>query len=310
MKRKIIGLVLVMLVFCNIAFAMDTVNVKMVKEAQNFGVMSVSKSASELEKPWTFFNTISKHKKDDLEKIIVYTPYLVTALDAQNKTKSGGLINDQYGLVLAKNYENVLVVGAMLESKENLKANDIKVTIIQENKTIIPYYVIVDSSKKDYTVIDKRMSLTKAKKYKKKIDELESNKMNISREVEILSLSYEPILEEQKDIELKKDPEFEKDVKVQKAVNVKTKSIVLKKDVKENSFSEYLKNKQLEKVLKDKKDKNDESVIVREKNIKWQVDFLIYFDINEINKDSKIILQIKDSSENKRAFKFDLTNVK
>lgn len=302
MKRKIMGLFLMFFVFCNSAFAMEPVGVTMVKDAQNFGVMNVSKSANELEKPWIFFNVLKKHKKDKSEKIIVYTPYLVTALDAQNKTKSGGFVNEQFGLVLAENYKNVLVVGAMLESKKKLEANDLQIDIEEDNKIILPYYVVVDSTKKEFTAVDKRMSLSDALKYKKQVDEIESNKKYASREVEILSLSYKPFEEKTLKQENKKNT----------VIDVKTKSIVLKRNEKENSFSKYLEKKKLKRAFKAEKEQNksNEPVIVREKKFNWQIDFLIYFDMNEINIGNNIVLKIKEPYASKRAFKFDLSNVK
>lgn len=292
MKRKILGFVFIFFVFCNNTFAMQDVDVEMVKDAQNFGVMNVSKTAGELEKPWVFFNVLKKSKKDNLEKIIVYTPYLVTALDAQNKTKSSGFVNEQYGLVLAENYKNVLVVGAVLESNEKLEADDLQIELEQAKASALPYYVVVDSAKKEYVTVDKKMSLEDAQKYKKQIDKIESNKRNITREVEILTLFNEPF-EEQENIK-------------NKEASFKTKSIVLKRNEKENSFSEYLKKKQLKK----DRNKSDLPVIVRVKKINWQIDFLLYFDMNEITIDDDIVLKIKDSYSIKRAFKFDLSNIK
>lgn len=317
MKRKLIGLVLIMFIYCNTVFAMESVDLEMVKDAQNFGVMNVSKTANELEMPWTFFNALNKQKKDNSEKIIIYTPYLVTALDAQNKTKSGALINEKYGLVLAENYKDILVVGAMLNSKIRLEPNDLKIKAKQDDKIIAPYYVIADTTKRNETFVDKKMSLSDAIKYKRKVEEKESLKKYKTREVEILSLSYQPLEKEKEP--LKEETTLEETQKISAdgtsgandKSKFKTKSIVIKED--KNLFQEDLLKSRLEKNLNNEKEINNNNnmpVIFRVKNFNWRIDFLIYFDLNEIEVAKNVVLQIKDSSSNKRAFKFNLANIK
>ena len=140
MKKVLLTFCLLLLSFCQQAFAMLSVSDQMLGAAQEYGRSRAAMAVSEMQKPWTVNETLGTNVYAEKENIIVYTPYLIVAMDAQNKAKAFEDIKLEDSRALASGYEQELVVGAVIDAPEKFLPENLQIALVQGDKDLAPYY--------------------------------------------------------------------------------------------------------------------------------------------------------------------------
>ena len=76
----------------------------------------------------------------DEERIIVYTPYLLTALDTAGKTQEAAGISVENAKELVARYDGVLVIRAVINAPIILNEKDLEVQLVQNGNFVTPYH--------------------------------------------------------------------------------------------------------------------------------------------------------------------------
>ena len=140
--------------------AMLKVSDQMLGAAQEYGKSRTAVAIGDFTMPWTVNESLGKNIYAAGEKLIVYTPYLVVAMDAQNKAKAMEEIKLSDSRLLASDYEQVLVIGAIIDSPEKTPLDDLKVVIEQGEKMLAPYHKELVAANPTEKVIDKPVNGT------------------------------------------------------------------------------------------------------------------------------------------------------
>ena len=144
-----------LLTFWQPTFAMLGVSDQMIGGAQEYGRSKVALPVNELQKPWTVNEALKENIYADTERIIVYTPYLIVAMDAQNKAKAFEEIKLEDSKNLASGYEQALIIGAIIDAPEKINPDNLQVTFLQGDKNLPPYYSELVSASSAEKVIEK-----------------------------------------------------------------------------------------------------------------------------------------------------------
>lgn len=144
-----------LLTFCQQTFAMLAISDQMIGAAQEYGRSKTSIAANELQKPWTVNEDLRENIYADAESIIIYTPYLIVAMDAQNKAKAFEEIKLEDSKNLAAGYDQALVIGAIIDAPEKLNPANLQVVLLQGDKNLPPYYGELISASSTEKVIEK-----------------------------------------------------------------------------------------------------------------------------------------------------------
>lgn len=144
-----------LLTFCQTTFAMLGISDQMIGGAQEYGRSKVALPVNELQKPWTVNEALKENIYADSERIIVYTPYLIVAMDAQNKAKAFEEIKLEDSRNLASGYEQALVIGAIIDAPEKTIPENLQVAILQGDKNLPPYYGELVTASSSEKVIEK-----------------------------------------------------------------------------------------------------------------------------------------------------------
>ncbi|MDD4320826.1 MAG: hypothetical protein PHH31_04655 [Acidaminococcaceae bacterium] len=143
---KIVLLLAVLFYFTGIVQAMTPANVENVQEAQTYGVARKNLSAGVLLSKWTIADSKKTNRFGIDERVIVYTPYAVAAVDAQNRAKSGQKVDVKDGLALAQAYDGILALGAIINSSFKVEPKSLTVHILQGKKSLSPYNITLDTA--------------------------------------------------------------------------------------------------------------------------------------------------------------------
>ncbi len=144
-----------LLTFCHSAFAMIGISDQMIGGAQEYGRSKIASPVNELQKPWTVYEALKENIYADTERVIIYTPYLIVAMDAQNKAKAFEEIKLEDSRNLASGYEQALVIGAIIDAPEKITPDNLQVAILQGDKNLLPYYSELVTSSSTEKVIEK-----------------------------------------------------------------------------------------------------------------------------------------------------------
>lgn len=138
---KKIGLIAAaLLTISQTAFAMLPLTERNISAAQKYGVERKSVPLGEVIAPWTIYDRKQTNKYGLRERVVVYTPYLTAAVDAQQKATQGGKATVAQGVAVAKQYNGVLALGVTLSTSVKLDPKNLTVKMYQGNKVVEPYY--------------------------------------------------------------------------------------------------------------------------------------------------------------------------
>lgn len=143
---KVFLLLAVLFYFTGIVQAMAPVDVENVQVAQTYGASKKNLSAGVLLNKWTVADSKKTNRFGIDERIIVYTPYAVAAVDAQDKAKNGQKVDVNDGVALAKAYDGILALGAIINSSFRVEPKSLTVHIVQGKKILLPYNITLDKA--------------------------------------------------------------------------------------------------------------------------------------------------------------------
>ncbi len=143
---KIVLLLAVLFYFTGIVQAMTPVNVETVQAAQTYGVARKNLSAGVLLSKWTIADSKKTNRFGIDERVIVYTPYAVAAVDAQDRAKNGQKVEVKDGLALAQAYDGILALGAIINSSFKVEPKSLTVHILQGKRSLSPYNITLDTA--------------------------------------------------------------------------------------------------------------------------------------------------------------------
>ena len=127
--------------------------------------------------PWVIAESFETNPYRDEERIIVYTPYLLTALDTAGKTQEAAGISVENAKELVARYDGVLVIRAVINAPIILNEKDLEVQLVQNGNFVTPYhsdYLDVEVQKK----LDRMETIQeKAAALQKQLDALKENKI-------------------------------------------------------------------------------------------------------------------------------------
>lgn len=146
--------------------AMLKVSDQMLGAAQEYGNSRTAVAIGDFTRPWTVNESLEKNVYAAGEKIIVYTPYLVVAMDAQNKAKAFEEIKLADSRLFAFDYEQFLVIGAIIDAPEKIALNDLQVVIEQGEKMLTPYHKELVAANSAEKVVEKPVSDTQTENQK------------------------------------------------------------------------------------------------------------------------------------------------
>ena len=153
--KILIMAVLLLASLCQQALALQKVSDQMIGAAQEYGRTRAELAAGELQKPWTVPEQLNENVYADAERIIVFTPYLIVAMDAQNKTRAYEEIKLKESSDLASAYEQVFIVGAIIDAPEKLAPDKLMTKILQDGKSLLPYHAELVAAAMTEKVIEK-----------------------------------------------------------------------------------------------------------------------------------------------------------
>jgi hypothetical protein len=144
---KKIGLMLAaLLVLAQPAYAMLPLTEKNVQAAQLYGAQRKGISTKKLVAPWTVYDRKKTNKYGVGENAVIYTPYLMAAIDAHVSAKKGTQSTLERGMKVAKDYDGVLAVGITISTTTKLEPKFLKIKMYQGTNVVEPYYTILNSA--------------------------------------------------------------------------------------------------------------------------------------------------------------------
>ncbi len=153
---KKIGLIAVaLLTVTQTAFAMLPLTDNTISAAQKYGVERKGVTLGEVIAPWTIYDRKQTNKYGLRERVVVYTPYLTAAVDAQQKASNGETATLAQGMQVAKQYSGVLALGVNLSTSVKLDPKNLTVKMYQGNNVLEPYYKSLNTaSQRDMQVLN------------------------------------------------------------------------------------------------------------------------------------------------------------
>ncbi len=137
-----------MLTLMQPAYAMLPLTEDTVRSAQVYGQQRQNTTNLELIAPWTAYDRKRTNKYGVGEKAVVYTPYLVTALDAQQKAKNGKTPTLAEGRKIAESYNGILALGVTISTTTKLEPKYLKTKMYQGTNVVEPYYTTLNGATK------------------------------------------------------------------------------------------------------------------------------------------------------------------
>jgi len=161
--RKILLFLVGLFYFMGTAQAMMPINEETVQAAQIYGVSQKDAATEALLDKWTITDRKQTNKFGARERIVVYTPYVVAAVDAQGKAKTGQKANADLGLALAREYNGILALGVIIDSSFQVEPKYLKAYITQDGQIFAPYNITLDKSVMRDLKINRRTLLASGK---------------------------------------------------------------------------------------------------------------------------------------------------
>lgn len=152
------------------------------------------KSNAEMLKPWVIKENFKTNPYREDERIIVYTPYLLTALDVLEKSPEDTSVNIESAKELVDRYDGVLVIRAIINTPIILKNKDLEVVLVQQGNFVKPYHSdYLDGQYLEKSVTNQNVDVQiqnklermetiqeKAAALQKQLDDLKNNKIKPS----------------------------------------------------------------------------------------------------------------------------------
>jgi hypothetical protein len=140
--KKVLVILLGLMTIAQVSFAMLPVTDANMQSAMLYGITRSNKaefSDAVFLNPWSVAESAKTNPYRYNERVVLYTPYMLAALDARTMTanKQKFSLNDIKQFV--KEYDGITVIGAVVNTPVLLKTTDFHVTLVQGTTTLIPY---------------------------------------------------------------------------------------------------------------------------------------------------------------------------
>ena len=273
--KKIALLGMLIMCFAQTTYAILPVSQGNIQSAQMYGMGQKDVSTENLLAGWTIYDSKKQNRYGRNEHIIIYTPHLATAVDAQNTAKLGEKSTVQHGLELAREYDGILAVGAVLNTTFKAEPKLIKIQLTAGGKIYQPYYTSLE--KATASVVNMPKAIVAGPVKQGGISAEEQAKLN----------------------------------QVQKEVDARNKAILKselgKPPVAPNKAKAAVKKPAASnKPIVSNKPQTAATVPVK----LWHLEYFTYFDLNGIAKTQPLTLSIIDQVGGERIFKINLNNLK
>lgn len=136
MNKVRIVLMLFLGLWASTAYAIAPMNEEIIIEAQTYGRTSVQQDLQQFLTPWTSYEEKAAKIGESSERAFFYTPYLLIAHDARDKTKANRQIKVADTEKILSDYAGYYTFTAVLFGETATFAEKSSVVIKQENKTI------------------------------------------------------------------------------------------------------------------------------------------------------------------------------
>jgi len=131
------------LLFASQTLAMSSINLEVIKEAQDYGKLKMKNSLQDFLLPWMSYEEQAIKLNDTAERSYLYTYFLLIAADAREKSLNGRNITivDSEGVL--ENYSGLLSFSTVLFGDKEDFAKDSSVVIKQDKNMVKAYQMII-----------------------------------------------------------------------------------------------------------------------------------------------------------------------
>ena len=143
MKRfcAILLLFLAFISFVSSALAYRLADKSLLQEASVYATTRRNLEWDAFFAPWTIFEEKSPMLKSPSERAIVYTPFLLAAMENKQYLDRNKTVDDAKITEVLKNYEDNFVVCTILRSSRRFTAESLSAIVQQDNRIMKPHYV-------------------------------------------------------------------------------------------------------------------------------------------------------------------------
>ncbi len=126
-----------MLFYANVALATVNMDLSNIKSAQEYGIMRYQESFFNFAKQWIVFEEKSKTVDEQGERIYVYTPFYLVALNARDRLLAGQTINVYDGQVVLDAWQGSLPISVVFYVQDLVEINDgLEAKLLQGDKSL------------------------------------------------------------------------------------------------------------------------------------------------------------------------------
>lgn len=126
------------------AGALSLVNKEVILEAQAYGVKSKQLALTDFLAPWLAYEEKAPILNETTEKAYLYTPFLLIANDARDKTRSKQPVELADSEKILADYAGCLVFSIIINGNSSNFTDGVQVVLKQEKKVIKPYHAVAN----------------------------------------------------------------------------------------------------------------------------------------------------------------------
>jgi hypothetical protein len=141
--RFIVLTIIFSVLFVTQTLAISSINLDVIKEAQDYGNLRNKDSLQEFLLPWISYEEKAEKLNGTTERSYLYTSYLLIATDAREKSLNGHDIAILDSEEVLENYSGLLSFSTVLFGEKEDFAKDASVIVKQDNNVIKAYQMII-----------------------------------------------------------------------------------------------------------------------------------------------------------------------
>ena len=313
--KKVLLLLCLGLFFCSNVNAYVKMDDKAIERAQEYGIMNYQKDLPVFATPWVVHEEKSKSLDEFGEKIYMYTPYYLVAVNARERLLASQTINVIDGNMIIDAFGDALPVCVVLYVKDVTDIQDNVVALMRQKGELLEAYAM---DIQDIAVVQTMV-------VKEEVFPIEIEPVTIENEVKPVEDTKQEDAKDEKNADVKdKDKKKEKEEKKKKEKEEKKKK---EKDKDKKEKDKDKKEKDKDKKADDKKDndkqkgetdegqklpeqKKPEPVYI-EKTVPslHRVQLFVYFDKRHVHLYGQATLLVDLKNEHERRFNFSFDSI-
>lgn len=144
--KLVTGILSVIILFSVLlsANAIALVNKDVIIEAQQYGTKHSQEPLTDFLHPWLVYEEQAAIINETTERAYLYTPFLLLANDARDKTRNKQKADIVSSEKLLEDYAGCLVFSIVINGNNENFSENAKVVIRQDKKIVKPYHVVVN----------------------------------------------------------------------------------------------------------------------------------------------------------------------